>query len=190
MSNDNVNPRGAHLACSVEFYTATLESAYPLPPHNLIALLALRDGAGAGPCYAGAQAALYRAPGTHRAACATALTSGYREPSLCAASPSLRCQPHNLRSPPILCRHYSLSSVQSIIHQPYDPKSGNVTPLTSLGSCRHKKAAKQAAAEQAEVKAKRAVAVADKATEEEATKELVEQMMSAEEATPAKATKE
>ena len=48
-----------------------------------------------------------------------------------------------------------------------------------------KKAAKQAAAEQAEVKAKKAVAVADKET-----KQLVEQMMSAEEATPAKATKE
>ena len=53
-----------------------------------------------------------------------------------------------------------------------------------------KKAAKQAAAEQAEVKAKKAIADADKATEEEATKELAEQMMPAEEATPAKATKE
>ena len=37
---------------------------------------------------------------------------------------------------------------------------------------------------------KKAVAVADKATEEEATKQLAEQTMSAEEATPAKATKE
>eukprot|EP00964_Phaeocystis_antarctica_P031138 scaffold17623_cov65-Phaeocystis_antarctica.AAC.3 len=53
-----------------------------------------------------------------------------------------------------------------------------------------KKAAKQTAAEQAEVKAKKAVAVADKATKEVATKELAEQMMSAEEATPAKANKE
>eukprot|EP00964_Phaeocystis_antarctica_P074179 scaffold45568_cov60-Phaeocystis_antarctica.AAC.2 len=53
-----------------------------------------------------------------------------------------------------------------------------------------KKAAKQAAAEQAEVKAKKAIADADKATEEEATKELAEQMMPAEEATPAKANKE
>jgi len=54
-----------------------------------------------------------------------------------------------------------------------------------------KKAAKQAAAGQAEVEqqAKQAVAVADKATKKEATKEATKQMMSAEDAALAKATK-